>query len=349
MVKIRYPFTLPENPDNALAYKGSCNGLICVTYQDELEPQVVLWNPTTNKYWRLPHSPSILILTPTQREVRRKEFSKMCYWQDRIEYGFLYDETSSDYKVLRLVELFRIEEIDHPGQKKYAFNQTQVGRETTMYSLKSNSWKRLPPDTFPDFMELEPHEIGPGVLINNTLHWVMVDKRQNVWRYKYLIVALNLTTEKSYSISPPADDALAFARLELGVSNGCLTFLTRYSHDISYLWIMKEYGERNPWTKYRLHVPHWGWYPRFIGYPSGTGNKLCFVDAYKLVCCDAAPCCSPALSTTDSVGEFLLPSREFILSNLESIRRGCLFTHSLVIPRPSCDGMKGNEELGYQE
>ncbi|CAI9113818.1 OLC1v1014499C1 [Oldenlandia corymbosa var. corymbosa] len=257
---------------------------------------------------------------------------------DRIEYGFFYDETRNDYKVVRLVEIF---DIHLRGDDSPI--RTRVGQEIKMYSLKSNSWKCLPPDTFPDFVELDPCEleIGPGILIHNALHWVMLDRRWDISSDKNLksIVALDVRTHKSHLVSPPDDDVFSATQSwELGVSNGCLTLVRRMTFDMSHLWIMEEYGVRDSWRRLRLDVRNWDLYPSFIGHPCGTGNKQCYVDGTNLVWYDrrSANLKPWVIDALNLVGGGFL-TKHFRPSNLESIRRGCLFTHTLVPPRPSCE------------
>ncbi|KAM7528794.1 hypothetical protein LguiB_032204 [Lonicera macranthoides] len=87
---------------------GSCNGLLCLTNMDEY---IFLWNPTTSKYWK----------------------SAVCRIPLGVEYivfGFGYGVAKADYKVVRMVQFY--------GKDKESFRA-----EVSVYSLKSNSWKRI--------------------------------------------------------------------------------------------------------------------------------------------------------------------------------------------------------------
>ncbi|CAI9106769.1 OLC1v1005988C1 [Oldenlandia corymbosa var. corymbosa] len=132
---------------------GSCNGLICVThyngYHNDLQLGVMLWNPSLNQYWRLPDSPASLDSCKRGRRLSRTKYF----------FGFGYDETRDDYKVVRLV------------QTTYNY-ESLVEQEIKVYSMKSNSWKSLDPE------ESLGHSIVfqssfDAVLANHSVHWVI--------------------------------------------------------------------------------------------------------------------------------------------------------------------------------
>ncbi|KAM7523253.1 hypothetical protein LguiA_013155 [Lonicera macranthoides] len=112
---------------------GSCNGLLCLTNTDEY---IFLLNPTTSKYWK----------------------SAVCRIPLGVKYivfGFGYGDAKDDYKVVRMVQFY--------GKDKESFRA-----EVSVYSLKSNSWRRI--GDFPYYLS---YKRVSGVLASGALQWVV--------------------------------------------------------------------------------------------------------------------------------------------------------------------------------
>ncbi|GER53078.1 F-box protein, partial [Striga asiatica] len=114
LTKIDNPF-----PDCVFHPYDSCNGLILLLYdniwgKDPDISQEAIWNPTTNKLKIIPTSPFTL-------DPYKNYKKKICN-----HFGFGYDSTCNDYKVIRFLE---------------RYDRSLAVAE--LYSLKTNSWKHV--------------------------------------------------------------------------------------------------------------------------------------------------------------------------------------------------------------
>ncbi|XP_042513963.1 F-box protein CPR1-like [Macadamia integrifolia] len=178
------------------AVLGSCNGLVCIS--NSLD-DIYLWNPSTRSHLKLPFSPIE---------------SSISY---DSAYGFGYEPTSDDYKVVRAVDEFVI-----------------------VYSLRTNSWRRIGKLPF----SLFNNDWGGGVLVNSALHWVAKVRS---------IISFHLKDEEYREVPLPHfmdDDDFVDNKflMKVGVLGGQLCLLCNYSNRVE-IWVMKDYGMRDSWVK----------------------------------------------------------------------------------------------------
>ncbi|XP_047333456.1 F-box protein CPR1-like [Impatiens glandulifera] len=184
---------------------GSCDGLICLS--NALDDIVCLWNPSTKKSINLPYSSTTL----TRNDAR--------------SYGFYYDITNDDYRVVRIT--FFVGEI--------------VDYEINVYSLRSNSWH----------MSSEKFNHGPNfnskeAIACGALHWMSGNLKEEIW-----IVAFDLVTEKYRVISQPEYSGPPYL-ISLYNFEGCLSLSCHYYSNVVVVdvWLLNEYGEKNEyWSK----------------------------------------------------------------------------------------------------
>ncbi|KAL2463316.1 F-box/kelch-repeat protein [Forsythia ovata] len=187
---------------------GSCNGLICLV----LEPRiVVILNPATKKSRKLPVSVKSNRLT--------------------MDYGFGYDESNNDYKVVEI-------SWTHFISDKYE-NQVKV------YSSKTKSWRII--DGTAGFIV---H--GCGVFANGAIHWKVQypDGNPTDW----FIIAYNVTTDRYKMVAKPQFETGLLNSL-LVVSAGRLCVSCKYFTHAD-IWVMKEYEVEESWTKL-VRVPNY--------------------------------------------------------------------------------------------
>ncbi|KAL9139973.1 hypothetical protein ABFS82_14G006000 [Erythranthe guttata] len=186
---------------------GSCNGLILIM----IEGKLVLWNPSTRIYRVIP-SPS---------------FNEAIFLHDgpfHVRYGFGYDESNDDYKVICIKDTNYFPEPYH--------------YETRMYSSKTNSWKKF------DNCEKHLHGTHDGILVNGRLHWLVQYNRSTGSRD---IVSLDLAEEKYQTFSHGVEYSSGVVSLvELGGYLGLMNLMS--GADVN-VWVMKEYGVTESWTK----------------------------------------------------------------------------------------------------
>ncbi|MED6137333.1 hypothetical protein PIB30_064024 [Stylosanthes scabra] len=212
---------------------GSCNGLLCLIHE-RYDPNItsaILWNPFTG-----------FTSEPTPEIAGAFSYG-----------GFGYDHISNRYKLFMAVKVSKHEE------------------QTRIYTFAPNnsSWKTI--ENF-DFSLLGyPHnrsyfpidnnnEVGAFVSGSNTLNW-------NVQRYRgmYVIFSLDLGKE-SYGILPlPERDPKDSHRmcLELSLLRNCLCVCFDHKRTHWAIWIMKEYGVTQSWTRlalipYQVFIPKYG-------------------------------------------------------------------------------------------
>ncbi|CAL5441383.1 unnamed protein product [Camellia sinensis] len=190
---------------------GSCNGLLCLA--NALDT-LVLWNPSNRNSRRLPHA-----------AVEFQNLSK--YYENRI-YGFGYDSGSDDYKVVRIVAIKGV-------------NDDYFDYEVKVYSLKSNSWHRA--KKFPHFPNLKK---SGGALAGGALHWVVTEELE-VYTAG-LIVSFDLCREE-YGFVPQPDYSDKNFFMSVQELEGCLSVLCYYYLAGVHLWVMKDYGVKESWTK----------------------------------------------------------------------------------------------------
>lgn len=214
------------------AFHGCCNGLLCLT-PDQDSTVVVLWNPyVSGLIWRLPSSPFPKV----------EGLPDILFRNPLAYYGFGYDEANDDYKVVRLVEFC---------------GNSQV----KIYSLRSNSWSTVAP-RFPyapasvfrsrGFFSIGNRCSNAGVLANNAVHWLMED-----CRLERLIVGVDLRTEE-LNFAPKPPQVPAKEEYELGVLDGCLCVISGYNNLERLffdMWVMKHYGMEESWTKKIVQLP----------------------------------------------------------------------------------------------
>ncbi|XP_026440933.1 F-box protein CPR1-like isoform X2 [Papaver somniferum] len=180
---------------------------------------VVIWNPSTNEYKKLPMSPSeesINRLSPTVR------FGLL------VHYGFIYDSKMDDFKVVSLG----------------IYNHKYLC-EIHVYTLSSNSWIRLEDITY----DLHNHYATPEfsrVSANGALHWKAY--REPRGKKTEVILSFNAEKEICKEIQMPSMfDGMYCTNLCVLKESLCL--LGYVSLLWVELWELKDYGVTDSWTR----------------------------------------------------------------------------------------------------
>ncbi|KAL6292102.1 hypothetical protein ACE6H2_000244 [Prunus campanulata] len=219
-VKTEQPLKCPdEYTDILLGY--SVHGLVWIHNDDESD--MALWNPSIQKFKKIhvpTFEPEASSSSGSEMEQRREPWDA-CY-------GFGYDSVHDDYKLVRIVE--------------FANEGRIVGSQVHIYSLKSNSWKRI------EDMPRNCFGIHHDYLMfcNGALSCLVYNR---LCKNQVIILTLSLASEKYCQFRNPVHHLnINESRLTLRVLGGCLclcdTFLET-QHDV---WIMKEHGVAESWT-----------------------------------------------------------------------------------------------------
>ncbi|KAJ7967793.1 F-box protein [Quillaja saponaria] len=206
---------LPNARDCSLRMVGSCDGLLCLSNVDN---EVVLWNVATRERRQVPDNP---IMYPDNFT-----FYANCDQDFNVAYGFGYDSGNEDYKVVRMLQFYDIND-----------NHEKI---VEVFSLKSNAWKRAP--DFPYFLYWGYQW---GTYANGNLHWLLSEQHINILQ---LIVAFDISVEKYRQM--PLPNISDYFLLKLREFEGCLCLLCIYgAHEKIDVWVMKQYGVKESWVK----------------------------------------------------------------------------------------------------
>ncbi|KAL3718121.1 hypothetical protein ACJRO7_003282 [Eucalyptus globulus] len=188
---------------------GSCNGIVCLAAYDK-------YGHTRSE---------ISLWNPSTHERRR--LPQPCFLVSEL-IGFGFDPSSSDghlgdFKVVNI----RMESGFFMGRR----SQVEV------YSLRRNSWKRIG-SVFP--RGFDPDCLGNQVVFRNFVCWsyqhdaslVLFDLVEEVFHRMVLPLSMRAVTEC------------------VSLLDGCLSLIARNpSRRSREVWIMKEFGAVEPWTK----------------------------------------------------------------------------------------------------
>ncbi|XP_044461900.1 F-box protein CPR1-like [Mangifera indica] len=217
----------PESIWGGTEVFGSCNGLVALSNSDL---DIVLFNPATRKLFKLPVE---CIELPNESCVRGFVF-----------FGFGYDHVKDDYKVVRMVR-FKQGEDDDIGWF--------IDYEVKVFSLKTNSWRRI--KKLPNYLRFMfqfyfhlMHRRGYGVYACGVLHWMLPRKPE--LGIVNLIVGFDLVAEEFRVLPQPdyGENEKDFV-LDVGVLEGLLCVICNYDQVKVDVWMMKEYGVKESWSK----------------------------------------------------------------------------------------------------
>ncbi|XP_021719571.1 F-box protein CPR30-like isoform X1 [Chenopodium quinoa] len=193
---------------------GSCNGLLCLSNgESHGKNGTIIYNPVTRK----------------SREVPASKL-KIPYGYESVIYGFGYDLVNDDYKVVRVIQY----STEHPD-----FYDSEV----KVFSLKANSWRRI--RDFPREYYLS-YKRGWGVYVSGCLHWMITLKPDS--NGSKLIVAFDLSSEVCKAVLLPKISA-GEVHLTVEVLGQFLSLLVNYPSNRSEVWVLKEYGVVESWSK----------------------------------------------------------------------------------------------------
>lgn len=222
---------------------GVVNGLLCLAKNQMNE--LLIFNPSTRKARKIPSAPA--------------EFPRSFDFSEIGLCGFGYDHVNDDYKIVKIAEC----------------NVKFRGIMVIVYSLKTNSWKRIQnvPSSNTQFLG------DRGKFANGALHWFTI---KDVMEYSN-IVSFDLVLEQFKEIPFPPNGT--FARSLVSVEES-LGILYKYSTRVD-VWLMNNTGVGNLWSK-ALTLKQTGplgsfSYVRPLAFSKSHKNVLLEVDYSKLV------------------------------------------------------------------
>ncbi|KAK9741610.1 hypothetical protein RND81_03G117200 [Saponaria officinalis] len=203
----------------------SCNRLMLI--EDGTDKRLLV-NPTTKEVRALPVSP--YALDP------RASFTMYGLEYDHVSmYGLGYDHVSDDYKVVTL--------------SYYYTDKHELDSEmfVNVYSVRSGTWKKGESSPY-------DHAVGhviSGVFFGGRIHWLA----RRTSDHSSVIVGFDLTEEKFHEVPAPSSiDGHNFVYNRLVVLGGCLSIFPSWTLKETDVWMLKEYGVKQSWTKFS--IPH---------------------------------------------------------------------------------------------
>ncbi|PHT71081.1 hypothetical protein T459_26185 [Capsicum annuum] len=144
-------------------------------------------------------------------------------------YGFGYDELNADYKVVCLTQKV------YDDDSRYNVDK--------IYSLNNNSWKRL------DEFRIGKLSNQTGMFVNGKLRWENTTKHFGCYS-DWDVIFIDLADGRWGEMEKPfySEGKLRFEPC-LGVLENDLSMLCHHLGSHADVWVMKEYGVKESWTK----------------------------------------------------------------------------------------------------
>ncbi|MED6175236.1 hypothetical protein PIB30_076526 [Stylosanthes scabra] len=218
------PTSVPIHKNHIIG--GSCNGLLCLSEQDFPFQTLTLFNPSTRSA-----SPSI----PFESS---HEFEKTAFW------GFGYDILHDKYKF--------VTGCSHSSLA----NEVRSGAKLCIFGANP-CWKNV------DHPVFVYNLLGPkhGILVSGTLNWTVYGSSSSaITTREWFVLTFDLETESFGRLSLPIIGYSHYTNMpRLQVLNNRLSVCYRYPSDTicCSVWIMKEHGVEDSWTKL-LEIPRGG-------------------------------------------------------------------------------------------
>jgi F-box interacting protein len=141
-------------------------------------------------------------------------------------YTIAYDRFIRNYKIIALSLC--------PRNKKKII-------EVNVHTLDTDYWRKV--------QDFPYHVLKQGIFVSDTVNWLIYEPRD--------IVSFDLNKESYQQLLQPPYEEFSFPTYNLlGVLRDCLCIFSN-SCKFSDIWMMKEYGNANSWTKL-LRVPYIG-------------------------------------------------------------------------------------------
>ncbi|KAF9594581.1 hypothetical protein IFM89_033551 [Coptis chinensis] len=209
----RYKLSLPCE----LLIVGSCNGLVCLS---DYMTFMAICNPATLEYTSVPFDLIEKIPTGCTR------------W---FALGFGHDPHSDKYKVVRVDMYFSAANTGDPGHC-----------DLHVYTLGTKQWRRIENTCRLSISYSIPY-------LNGALHWYRLTDKSR-WdhepqrRASKSIMAFDIRRENFEEV-PMISFPAGLTNERLGVLQGCLSCTCCYDDGYTDIWLMKQYGVKESWTK----------------------------------------------------------------------------------------------------
>ncbi|AES68581.1 F-box/kelch-repeat protein At3g23880 [Medicago truncatula] len=198
-------------------FVGSCNGILCFT-AGIYKISVILWNPSIRKIKEFPL------------------FQKPNWSFTHMAFGFGYDSFNDNYKVVVVLQ----------GLIQDSSGNIACKTEVKVHTSITNCWKNIQEFTFGSIL---PEQSGK--FVSDTINWLAVIDFDG--RSPRFIISFDLEKESYQKVLLPDSGGVNVCNfLALFVLRDCLCVTygdSDFDSVLKDVWIMKEYGNKDSWTK----------------------------------------------------------------------------------------------------
>jgi F-box interacting protein len=265
-VNLDWPPQFQEN-ETCIFIVGSVsiNGILCLKHGFTRTRQVVLWNPTTSETKVIPPSPI---------ENRRPDRDS---WN--FIHGFGYDHVTNDYKVIQMVDYFPADLENGIWVEDRSYDPLWE-----IYSLKSNSWKKLDVDMRNCYYHSPLR--GIGLYTDGMFHWWAKSMSKNI---EDCLLTFDFSKEVTFTTMAPlnmdGDFEVGCVERHLVSLNGSIALISTYKKEATFrISVLGKLGVRESWINLFTVGP----LPS-VEFPNGVGKKnniLFYIRDGELVCVD---------------------------------------------------------------
>ncbi|CAN6570136.1 unnamed protein product [Malus baccata var. baccata] len=226
---LNIPFPL-EDHDYVLIL-GYCNGIVCVT----AGKNILLCNPTTREFMRLPSSCLLLPSRPKGKFELETVFRAL---------GFGYDCKAKEYKVVQIIE-----NSEYSDDERTYYHRIPLPHTAEVYTTAANSWREIKID-----ISTKTYSCSCQVYLKGFCYWYATDGEE-------YILSFDLGDEIFHRIQLPSRRESGFKFYYIFLRNESLaSFCSRYDRsdksESCEIWVMHDYdGVKNLWTKLLIIGP----------------------------------------------------------------------------------------------
>ncbi|CAL5210308.1 unnamed protein product [Lathyrus oleraceus] len=254
-IKFNLPPPFPYS-DGHVSILGSTsvNGIFCLG-KTSMENQYVLWNPATDKFRRIPSSPTGLIPKCPQSNLNEELFF----------HAFGYDKLRDDFKIIQYVSSFVC---CSRGFDRY-YSCLPAKSYFEIYSLKTNSWRMFDMANDLSHWSYPPPFDGLELYLDGACHW-LVTKYHSSKHVETTLLTFHLSDEVFFTT--PIGESSYTLETRLMVLNGSIAFFSNhYGDTVFHISILGELGVSQSWIKLYISDP----FPPLRCPPIGFGNAGC--------------------------------------------------------------------------
>ncbi|CAN1160929.1 F-box protein CPR1 [Linum perenne] len=248
-------FSIPIHYEPARVFlMGSCHGLVCFSLFDHPDDFVV-FNPSTGER----HTVSCPM-------VERRVGERL------VAYGFGYDESSDDYKVVRILQT---------RADSYSFSY-----RAEINGVRSKGFSGTIPLPTGSWVDIGRKSIG--VLVGVSIHWSTYHKI-NLNPVKHVIHAIDLLTNTYHQLQFPDYNfgETSFDSLNIGIVDTRLSLCGVHMDGRKIgIWVMEEYGNHESWNRL-YYIDYHDYFPYAVISVGNNGDKIqLMIDWQKFAWCD---------------------------------------------------------------